>query len=192
MKVNAFQARARCLCNKPATKEVTEVLGKTYPIDNWTNVTPSILSKLGTNLHSQKHHPIGLIRLQIQNFFYKNYVKRSGNPIFSVFDNVSPVVTTEQNYDNLLVPQDHPSRKPSDSYYINSTHMLRAHTTAHQRDLISSGLDSFLIVGDVYRRDTVDVTHYPAFHQLDGVRLFSKHEVNLTFSVCFICVADDS
>lgn len=177
LKAHAIQVHARYLCIKPATKEVTEVLGKTYPVDTWTNVTPSILAKLGANLHTQKHHPLGLIRLQIQNFFYKNYVKRSGNPIFSVYDSISPVVTLEQNYDNLLVPQDHPSRKPSDSYYLNSTHMLRAHTTAHQRDLITSGLNNFLIVGDVYRRDSVDSTHYPAFHQLDGVRLFSKHEL---------------
>lgn len=156
---------------------MTHVLGKDYPVDSWTNITPSIIRKLGTNLHTHKHHPIGLLKLQIQNYFYKNYLKRSGNPIFSVYDSISPIVTIEQNYDNLLVPKDHPSRKPSDSYYINSSYMLRAHTTAHQRDLISSGLDSFLIAGDVYRRDTVDSTHYPAFHQIDGVRLFSKHEV---------------
>ena len=39
----------------------------------------------------------------------------------------------------------------SDSYYLNSTTMLRAHTSAHQADLIGSGLDAFLVVGDVYR-----------------------------------------
>lgn len=171
------QVPARCLCTKPAAKDVTHVLGKDYPVDSWTNITPSIIGKLGTNLHTKKHHPLGLIKLQIQNYFYKNYLKRSGNPIFSVYDSISPVVTLEQNYDNLLVPKDHPSRKPSDCYYINSNYLLRAHTTAHQRDLISSGLDSFLIAGDVYRRDTIDSTHYPAFHQIDGVRLFSKHEL---------------
>lgn len=55
--------------------------------------------------------------------------------------------------------------------------MLRAHTTCHTPDLISSGLDRFLTVGDVYRRDTVDKTHYPVFHQLDAVRLFTSEEV---------------
>ena len=66
-----------------------------------------------------------------------------------------------------------------DSYYINSEYMLRAHTTSHDCDLISAGLDRFLTVGDVYRRDTVDKTHYPVFHQMDGVRLFSSEEVCL-------------
>ena len=28
------------------------------------------------------------------------------------------------------------------------------------------GLDNFLVVGDVYRRDAIDASHYPAFHQV--------------------------
>lgn len=27
--------------------------------------------------------------------------------------------------------------------------------------------------GDVYRRDSIDATHYPVFHQMEGVRVFS-------------------
>ncbi|KAL4234567.1 Phenylalanyl-tRNA synthetase [Mactra antiquata] len=165
------------MCSKPATKLVTDVLGNSYTSDEFTNITPSVIKKIGKKLHTKKNHPIGLINKQIQNFFYATYLRAGGNPIFSMYDNISPVVTLEQNFDNLLVPADHPSRNLTDSYYLNKTHMLRAHTTAHQRDLISSGLDSFLITGDVYRRDTVDATHYPVFHQLDGVRLFSKHQL---------------
>lgn len=55
--------------------------------------------------------------------------------------------------------------------------MLRAHTSAHQRELVRSGLDAFLLAGDVYRRDEIDTSHYPVFHQMEGVRLFSNHEV---------------
>ena len=32
--------------------------------------------------------------------------------------------------------------------------------------------NAFLCVGDVYRKDTVDRTHYPAFHQMEGVRIY--------------------
>lgn len=56
--------------------------------------------------------------------------------------------------------------------------MLRAHTSAHQRELVKSGLDAFLLAGDVYRRDEIDSSHYPVFHQMEGVRLFSNHEVD--------------
>lgn len=57
------------------------------------------------------------------------------------------------------------------------TTMLRAHTSAHQTDLVRSGLDAFLLAGDVYRRDEIDASHYPVFHQMEGVRLFSNRQV---------------
>jgi len=55
--------------------------------------------------------------------------------------------------------------------------MLRAHTSAHQADLVGAGLDAFLVVGDVYRRDEIDASHYPVFHQMEGVRLLTAADV---------------
>ncbi|XP_005092108.1 phenylalanine--tRNA ligase, mitochondrial [Aplysia californica] len=153
-----------------------EILGKSYPTDHFTNATPTIVSKIGRNLHNKEHHPLHLIYKRIESFFHKSYLRR-GNPIFSAYSNLSPVVTHEQNFDSLLVPQNHVSRLPSDTYYINSEYMLRAHTSAHQRDLVRSGLDAFIVAGDVYRRDAIDATHYPVFHQMEGVRLFSDFEL---------------
>ncbi|TNN31504.1 Phenylalanine--tRNA ligase, mitochondrial [Liparis tanakae] len=153
------------------------VLGHSYPRDDFTNVTPGILAKVGRNLHNQSHHPLWLLKERIKAHFYSSYVRRSGNPLFSVHDNLNPVVTVEQNFDSLLIPPSHPSRKKGDNYYLNRETMLRAHTSAHQRELVSSGLDAFLLAGDVYRRDAIDSSHYPVFHQLEGVRLFSDREV---------------
>ncbi|XP_010899232.1 phenylalanine--tRNA ligase, mitochondrial [Esox lucius] len=154
-----------------------EVLGHSYLRDDFTNVTSKILNKVGRNLHNQVHHPLWLMKERIKAHFYSSYVMRSGNPLFSVYDNLSPVVTTEQNFDSLLIPPGHPSRKQGDNYYLNRHTMLRAHTSAHQRELVSSGLDAFLLAGDVYRRDEIDSSHYPVFHQMEGVRLFSNHEL---------------
>uniref|UniRef100_A0A673B0Q4 Phenylalanyl-tRNA synthetase 2, mitochondrial n=1 Tax=Sphaeramia orbicularis TaxID=375764 RepID=A0A673B0Q4_9TELE len=134
-----------------------EVLGYSYPRDDFTNVTPKILEKVGRNLHNQSHHPLWLIKERIKAHFYSSYMGRWGNPLFSVHDNLSPVVTVEQNFD---------SRKKGDNYYLNRATMLRAHTSAHQSDLVRSGLDAFLLAGDVYRRD-----------EIDAIRLFSNHEV---------------
>ncbi|CAL1528053.1 unnamed protein product [Lymnaea stagnalis] len=156
--------------------EKLEVLGKTYQTDHFTNITASILCKVGKNLHNIPNHPLQLLYQRMESYFYKTFLKR-GNPIFSSYNRLSPVVTTEQNFDSLLVPHDHISRSPFDSYYLNSNYMLRAHTSAHQRDLVQSGLDAFIVVGDVYRRDAVDATHYPVFHQVEGVRLFSDFEL---------------
>lgn len=160
-----------------STTDTVEVLGQTYLADNYSNVTKKIILKVGKNLHNQKHHPLWLIKERVKDHFYRQYIGRFRAPLFSVYDDLLPVVTVEQNFDRLLIPQDHPSRKKGDNYYLNCTHMLRAHTSAHQWDLMHSGLDAFLVVGDVYRRDQIDSTHYPVFHQLEGVRLFSNHEV---------------
>lgn len=154
-----------------------QVGGRSFPRDDFTNVTPRILQKIGTNLHNETHHPLWVIKERIKEHFYSSYVGRWGNPLFSVHDNLSPVVTVEQNFDSLLIPEDHPSRKKGDNYYINRSTMLRAHTSAHQRELVSAGLDAFLLAGDVYRRDEIDSSHYPVFHQMEGVRLFSNHEL---------------
>ncbi|XP_069033728.1 phenylalanine--tRNA ligase, mitochondrial [Embiotoca jacksoni] len=158
-------------------QDSVEVLGHSYPRDDFTNISPKILAKVGRNLHNQSHHPLWLIKERIKAHFYSAYTGRWGNPLFSVHDNLSPVVTVEQNFDSLLIPPDHPSRKRGDNYYLNRTTMLRAHTSAHQRELVRSGLDAFLLAGDVYRRDEIDASHYPVFHQMEGVRLFSNHEL---------------
>ena len=153
------------------------VSGSRYKRDDMTNVTPTIISKVGRNLHLIPNHPVNILKQRVVHHFHKRYVTRTGNAIFAHFDNVGPIVTTEQNFDSLLVPKGHISRSKNDNYYINQTHLLRAHTSAHQRDFIKMGLDRFLVTGDVYRRDEIDCSHYPVFHQMEGVRLFTKHEL---------------
>uniref|UniRef100_A0A3B3XFN5 Phenylalanyl-tRNA synthetase domain-containing protein n=1 Tax=Poecilia mexicana TaxID=48701 RepID=A0A3B3XFN5_9TELE len=125
-----------------------ELLGHSYPRDDFTNITPKILAKVGFHLQNQPYHPLWLIKERIKAHFY-----------------------------SLLIPPDHPCRKRGDNYYLNRTTMLRAHTSAHQRELVRSGLDAFLLAGDVYRRDEINASHYPVFHQMEGVRLFSDLEL---------------
>ena len=154
-----------------------EILGKTYDRDEMTSVTPAIIDKIGRNLHCVPNHPINIIKQRIVHHFHRTYTNRTGNAIYAHFDNVSPIVTTEQNFNSLLVAKDHITRSKNDNYYINRTTMLRAHTSAHQRDFIRMGCNQFLVTGDVYRRDEIDSSHYPIFHQMEGVRLFSREEL---------------
>ena len=141
----------RCLSSKVDESSV-QIHDVSYKRDKMTNITPKILSHLDRNLHMQKQHPLCLIKQNIVNYMYEKYkshrgMSHRGMPVFSVHEQMSPVVTLEQNFDSLLVPADHVSRAKSDSYYVNSEHMLRAHTSAHQSDLIRMGLDNFLVVG---------------------------------------------
>lgn len=173
-------------CAQAATaSDPVEILGRAYQRDSMTNVTPTVISRVGRNLHNVPQHPVNIIKQRVVNHFHKTYVNRVGNAIFAHFDDVGPVVTTEQNFDSLLVEPEHVCRSKNDNYYINDSHMLRAHTSAHQRDFVKMGFDRFLVTGDVYRRDEIDSTHYPVFHQMEGVRLYTKHEL-------FRSVEDDS
>ncbi|KAL7437182.1 hypothetical protein ACHAXM_005482, partial [Skeletonema potamos] len=138
------------------------------------NITPHIASLVGRDLHLRPSHPIGIIRSKIQEYFASLSTSSTADgTTYKIFDAEDPIVTTQQCFDDLRIPPDHPGRAPSDTYYITDTKLLRTHTSAHQSQHLRSGVDAFLCCGDVYRRDEIDATHYPAFHQMEGVKLMS-------------------
>ena len=50
--------------------------------------------------------------------------------------------------------------------------------------MLKSGFDNFLIVGDVYRRDEIDSSHYPVFHQMEAVKLYTAEQVSAQTPNC--------
>ena len=125
-----------------------------------SNITVNIRDKIGRNLHLQKYHPIEIIKNKIYDYFGADFKK---------YDDLNPYVYVEDNFDNLLIPQNHPARSKSDTYYVDDNTVLRTHTSAHQTVLLKQGLTKFLVTGDVYRKDEIDSHHYPVFHQMEGV-----------------------
>lgn len=143
--------------------------GKEYKTDEWTNIPPAIIDLVGRNLHRQPNHPIGIIRSLIE--------KRLVPLGFTPYNEFSPIVSKYKNFDSLGFPEDHPGRSKSDTYYINKDTLLRTHTSAHEIECFqTTKTPGYLIAADVYRRDTIDRTHYPAFHQMEGARTWSKTE----------------
>lgn len=138
------------------------------------NVPPSIAARVGTNLHLEPKHPLNTIKNIIEEFWQK----RSSSTDFVRKSSLHPVVSTENNFDALLIPADHVSRSKSDTYYLDKDTVLRTHTSAHQTTLLKSGMDCFLVTGDVYRRDEIDSSHYPIFHQMEGVKMFTETELS--------------
>ena len=148
---------------------VIRVQGMDYQTDSTTNVSPSILSKTGLNLHNHPASPLCILKNKITAHFKAQF------PGYESIDSLHPVVSTVENFDDLLIAKDHPGRSPSDTYYINSQTVLRTHTSAHQSALLSSQKAmGYLVSADVYRRDEIDSSHYPVFHQMEGIRLFEK------------------
>ena len=142
--------------------ERLEILGHQYLTDEVTNVTPAILSKIPLRLHIQPSHPLSILRSLIEAHF----------PNFTHLSSFSPLVTPYKNFDELSFPKDHPSRAFTDSYYINKNIMLRTHTSAHEVEVFCQGETQWLLTADVYRRDEIDGSHYPIFHQMEGARMF--------------------
>jgi phenylalanyl-tRNA synthetase alpha chain len=112
-------------------------------------------------------------------------------PRFKDFDLVDfpKIITTEQCFD-LLNMQDHPSRKETDTYYLDDTHILRTQTTAfwsfYLKDqevlkrLETEGQVAALAPGIVFRKDEIDRHHFPAFHQIDGLLICKKSKKIIT------------
>lgn len=139
------------------------------------NVPPHIAALVGRGLHEKPNHPLGIIQGKIKEYFELLGKEQGTN--FDFFLGEDPIVTTKQCFDDLRIGPDHPGRSPSDTYYIDDERLLRTHTSAHQSQHLSAGHDCFLCAGDVYRRDEIDSSHYPAFHQLEGVKLFDPEVV---------------
>ena len=83
------------------------------------------------------------------------------------------VETTRYNFDGLNFPQDHPSRSPLQSLYLNGDVLLRTETSPSQIRVMETQPPPIYMVslGRVYRRDTPDATHTPIFHQIEGLAI---------------------
>jgi len=77
------------------------------------------------------------------------------------------------NFTKLNTPDDHPAREWSDTFYLteDSRILLRTQTSPMQiRAMEEHGVPIRMISpGRVYRKDEVDATHSPMFHQIEGL-----------------------
>lgn len=107
-------------------------------------------------------------------------------PRFQEFDvlEVPRVVSTRDNFDFLNTPLDHPSRRPTDTYYLDDLTVLRTHTTVMwpyyfrhpgvREQLLGGRPVGALCYGSTYRKDEIDRHHYPVFHQIDGLYIVPR------------------
>ncbi|CAH6720667.1 phenylalanine--tRNA ligase, mitochondrial [[Candida] jaroonii] len=147
--------------------EFLDVHGAQYKTDDWTNIPPFILELTKRQLHQNPTHPIGIL---------KNLIETNFQGLgYTFYNDFKPAVSVYENFDALGFPKDHPGRSKSDTYYLNKDNLLRTHTSAHEVECFTEcKTPGYFIIADVYRKDEVDRTHYPAFHQLEGARLWSK------------------
>ena len=113
-------------------------------------------------------------------------------PCFSGFDLVDfpKIVSVKDNFDLLNTPEDHVSRNETDTYYVSENQVLRTQTTTmwsfYLKDpnvlerLKKEGEIKALSAGIIFRKDEIDKSHYPAFHQVDGLYICKKDKKVIT------------
>lgn len=136
-------------------------LGNTMMIDG----TPWFFPKSGSR------HPISLV-LDLASAIFEEI----GYEVITGPKDSPEIENDFFNFEALGMPFDHPARDMQDTFYINKTGilsndtlLLRTHTSAVQIRQMEKRTPPFKIVapGRVYRKDDVDATHYPVFHQVE-------------------------
>ena len=91
------------------------------------------------------------------------------------------------NFVALNIPEDHPARDPLDNFYLatakaaeksntEGSRLLRSQTSTVQIRVMEREQPPIRVIslGRVYRPDDPDATHFPMFHQMEGL-LVDKH-----------------
>lgn len=77
----------------------------------------------------------------------------------------------EYNFTKLNIPEGHPARDEQDTFYINDEILLRSQTSPVQARVMEQGKLPIRMIapGRVFRSDSIDATHSPSFHQIEGL-----------------------
>lgn len=109
-----------------------------------------------------KPHPLNAVLQEVEEVFL--------GMGFSIVE--GPEVETDHYcFEALNMPKHHPARDTQDTFYINDNVVLRTQTSSVQIRTMEKMKPPIRIIspGRVYRSDTVDATHSPLFHQIEGL-----------------------
>ncbi|MHB1330532.1 MAG: tRNA ligase subunit PheS family protein [Minisyncoccota bacterium] len=123
----------------------------------------------------------------------KEIVKRaSQTKSLNGFDviEIPEIVPTDILFDLFNMPEGHPARSPSDTYYVDDTHVLRTHDTVFwyyylnlpeiKERIKNKETLGVICYGKVYRKDEIDRSHMNVFHQFGGLLLGPDDKANIT------------
>lgn len=119
--------------------------------------------------------------------------RKANSPVFYIVEKVKncsalkagddiifpDIVNVANNFDLLGTDRSHPSRRPTDTFYVDDSHVLRTQTMVMWPYYLTDEAvvqrlrkqESVLAYsyGKVYSNDEIDRHHYPVFHQIDGL-----------------------
>jgi len=81
------------------------------------------------------------------------------------------VETDYYNFEALNIPEGHPAKDEQDTFYVEGGFVLRTQTSSVQIRTMERMKPPIRIIapGRTYRSDSVDATHSPVFHQVEGL-----------------------
>jgi phenylalanyl-tRNA synthetase alpha chain len=119
---------------------------------------------LGKRIPLGSKHPLTLVAEEIKTVFMSMGFDVEEGP---------EVELDYYNFEALNLPQNHPARDMQDSFYITENILLRTHTSPVQARAMERRAPKipvrFIAPGRVYRKDDVDASHSPMFHQVEGM-----------------------
>ncbi len=126
---------------------------------------PGIFKKMG------RKHPLYQVLDEIKEIFLS----------FGFNIETGPELETDfYNFEALNIPKDHPSRDLQDTFYISEDLVMRTHTSPVQIRTMEKMRPPIRMIapGKCYRKDALDATHSPIFHQVEGLCV----DVGVTFA----------
>lgn len=113
-------------------------------------------------VHEGTYHPLYHVLDEIKSIFVGMGYQIAEGP---------EVETVYNNFDALNAPVDHPSRSESDTFYITDNLLLRTQTSPVQIRTMKGTKPPIKVIspGRCFRKDEIDATHSPMFHQIEGL-----------------------
>jgi len=125
------------------------------------------VTAVATRWRSGARHPLSLLMEQMSDIFIGMGWEVAEGP---------ELENEWFNFDALNMDEDHPARGTQDTFFIDpieSHLLLRTQTSPVQvRSLLDRPLPVYVVSpGKVFRKDELDATHTPVFHQLEGIAI---------------------
>lgn len=107
-------------------------------------------------------HPLNIVLDEVKDIFIGMGFKVADGP---------EVELDYYNFEALNIPEGHPARDTQDTFYITDKILLRTQTSGCQIRYMENHKPPIRMIapGRVYRSDTMDATHSPVFHQIEGL-----------------------
>jgi len=120
------------------------------------------LSDPGVSLELGHLHPSTRIQREVEAIFAQLGYRVVEGP---------EVELDEVNFQLLNIPPEHPARDTQDTFYLTDTLLLRTQTSPAQIRAMWAQPPPLRVItpGRVFRRDNPDATHFPMFHQVEGL-----------------------